>query len=107
MVVTLDLSGAKGKELESTKPFLSFFLMSKKVGSPHVILCSCRGCSKGGNMDTIHLWGCNKGGNMDTIHLWGCNKRGTPSHLHNANFELHSLHPIVTVFCEVNPRNPS
>jgi hypothetical protein len=25
-------------------------------------LCTSRGCSKGGSMETIHLWGCNKGG---------------------------------------------
>jgi hypothetical protein len=60
-----NLVGPRGEKLESTKPFWCFYLFTSKwevhMSFPRE-LCSCRGCSKGGSMDTIHLWGCNKGG---------------------------------------------
>jgi hypothetical protein len=54
-----NLVGPRGEKLESTEPFWCFFLFTSKwevhMSFPRE-LCSCRGCSKGGSMDTIHLW---------------------------------------------------
>jgi hypothetical protein len=51
-----NLVGPRGEKLESTEPFWSFFLFTSKwefhMSFPRE-LCSCRGCSKGGSMDTM------------------------------------------------------
>jgi hypothetical protein len=55
-----NLVGPRGEDLESTKPFWSFFLFTSKWKVHMSILrelCTYGGCSKGGSIDSMLLGG--------------------------------------------------
>jgi hypothetical protein len=85
-----NLVGPREEDLESTKPFWSFFLLTSKwkihMSFPRE-LCTCGGYSKGGSMNTMLLGGCSKGGSMDTMLLGDAIRE---VHLYHVSFPWHS-----------------